>query len=510
LRDVDTLDPAAWDAFRAELVRAGFDPVPGTGVTQWEGPIAPAFAPFTDAQLMRLRLNAGWPFIPPSLFVQGFASEHVAASGEVCLWRGDDPSREWLTLDGIYNRIEGWCHKAREGFDPTDRALDAHRYFEVFLPELAVFDPDEFRPASGFVDAQMGTFSASSVKSRAVELRPGLVPGFPLRGHWYYRDRVALPPRTLEEFTALLGRGQHRNFERGLDRLRRQVDGAIHLAALMWPRYGELDFLILRFKVVGAKVTAAALQAAPNDRRTLLRRAGPDAPALQRSVVAVIGCGAVGSHLALMLGESGVGSIRLLDEALLRPGHVVRHVAGHGQVGEEKAAAVHAAIQTHAPWANTRITTQRPAAPSEIATILQDADLTVDAAGSAPVTEIVSRVAEREHRPLLSVALYRGGAIGRVRRQWPERDTPIHRRAERGPYPIIPPGEDDTDGLEVGCAAPVNNAMPASVAAVAALGVQLAVDALCGRWEYPEEVTDVYRAISVAPFDRVGRVPLGR
>lgn len=504
MHDVDTLDPAAWDALRAELVRTGFEPVPGTDVTEWEGPIAPAFARFTNAQVMRLRLKPGWPFIPPSLFVQGFAREHVDAKGEVCLWRGDDPSREWLTLDGIQSRIEAWCQKARDGFDPIDHALDAHRYFHSILSELAVFDPDGFRPASGFVDAQMDIFSGNPVASRVVELRPGHVAGFPLRGRWYYRSHVAVPPRTLEEFMALLGQAQQRNFERGLDRLRRHVDGAIHLAALIWPRYGELDFLILRFTLVNGAVASAALQAAPTDRRTVLRRAGLDAPALQRCTVAVFGCGAIGSHVALLLAESGMGSIYLIDEAPLRPGHVVRHVGGHDQVGGEKAAVVDAAIRAHAPWAGTRVIVRRPAAPSEITTILHEADLTVDAAGSAPLTEILSRVAEREHRALLSVALYRGGAIGRARRQWPERDMPIHRRAET--YPIIPPGDGDSGGLEVGCAAPVNNAMSASVAAVAALGVQLAVDALCGRWEYPEEVTDVYRAIDIAPFDRVGRL----
>jgi hypothetical protein len=136
--------------------------------------------------------------------------------------------------------------------------------------------------------------------------------------------------------------------------------------------------------------------------------------------------------------------------------------------------------------------------------------LIVDTAGSAPVTEILSRIAEREERPLLSVALYRGGALGRVRRQWPKRDTPIYRRAELPTYPVIPSGEDDTGGLEVGCAAPVNNAMPASVGAVAALGMLLTLDAVCGKWEYPEEVIDVYRAIDIAPFDRVGRLPAGR
>jgi molybdopterin/thiamine biosynthesis adenylyltransferase len=508
---VNTLDPSAWDSFRAELVRAVFEPVNGTDLTEWDGPIAPAFTSFTDALVMRLRLNAGWPFIPPSLFVQGFASEHVNAKGEVCLWRKDDPSREWLTLDGIYGRIEAWCRKAREGFDPPDHALDAHRYFQDILPVIAVFDPDGFRgTAPEFVDGATGVFSAKPVGPRIIEVRPGHAMGFPLRGHWYYLDHVALPPRTLGELTALLHTGQRRNFERGLDRLIRQVEGAVHLAALIWPRYGELDFLVLRFTVTDGTVGAAALEAAPTDLRTLLRRAGPDAPALQRLLVTVIGCGSVGSHLGLLLGESGVGSVRLIDEAVLRPGHIVRHVGRHDQVGEEKAAAVAAAIRAHAPWADTEVILRRPAEPSDISATMRDAHLTIDSAGSAPITEILSRVAERERRPLLSVALYRGGAIGRVRRQWPERDTPIYRRVELEAYPIIPGGEDDNGGLEVGCAAPVNSAMSASAAAVAALGVQLAVDALSARWEYPEEVIDVYRGIDIAPFDRVGRLPQGR
>jgi molybdopterin/thiamine biosynthesis adenylyltransferase len=455
---------------------------------------------------MRLRLEPGWPFIPPSLFVQGVASEHVAASGEVCLWRDDDPSREWLTLGGIYDRIRVWCREAREGFEPADQALDAHRYFGIALPELALFDPDEFRPAAGYVDGQMDSLSGNPVRAGAVELRPGHVAGFPLLGQWYYRQRVTVPPRTIEEFAALLARGQRRNFERGLDRLRRRVDGAIHLAALVWPRYGNLDFLVLQFNAANAEVTAGALEAAPTDRRTLLRRAGPDVAALQGYTLAVIGCGAVGSHLALLIAESGVRSIRLIDKARLRPGHVVRHVSGHGHVGEQKVVAVEAAIRAQAPWVDVRVDARQPVAPSEVAEILREADLTVDATGSAPVTEIISRVAERENRPALSVALYRGGAIGRVRRQWPGRDTAIHRRAELDAYPGIPAGENDTAGLEVGCAAPVNNAIPTSVVSVAALAVQVAIDALSARWTHRDEVIEVYRAIDVAPFGRVGRV----
>ena len=45
-----------------------------------------------------------------------------------------------------------------------------------------------------------------------------------------------------------------------------------------------------------------------------------------------------------------------------------------------------------------------------------------------------------------------------------------------------------------------------SVLGCAALIVQVAIDALTGRFEFNDEVTDVYRPIGAPPFDRVGRV----
>ena len=40
----------------------------------------------------------------------------------------------------------------------------------------------------------------------------------------------------------------------------------------------------------------------------------------------------------------------------------------------------------------------------------------------------------------------------------------------------------------------------------AALIAQVVIDALTRRFEFGDEVTDVYRPLAQAPFDRVGRV----
>ena len=49
-------------------------------------------------------------------------------------------------------------------------------------------------------------------------------------------------------------------------------------------------------------------------------------------------------------------------------------------------------------------------------------------------------------------------------------------------------------------------ASPRGVVACAALAAEVAIDALAGRLSLPDEITDIYRPLEEAPFDRVGRL----
>ena len=75
---------------------------------------------------------------------------------------------------------------------------------------------------------------------------------------------------------------------------------------------------------------------------------------------------------------------------------------------------------------------------------------------------------------------------------------------------MMPPGNGEAEfsSPETVCSAPVNNAPPASVVACASLTVQVAVDALTGRFAYDDEVIDVYLPLDEPPFDRIGRVSM--
>ena len=260
---------------------------------------------------------------------------------------------------------------------------------------------------------------------------------------------------------------------------------------------------------VGDKVEAAALVADPNDERTLRLRAGPDAEALKGRRAVLFGAGALGGHVAVTLAESGIDSLRIVDGDLLSPGNIVRHVAGRDQVGGPKALAVEAAIRNHAPWSKVE-SIAPPANPyglREIAQLVEDADVVIDASGNDAFVHPVARVAQGMGRPLVSGALLRGGFIGRVQRKAQDTDSSIFSRPESPDYPIIPPGDSKVDVAEpdLGCSAPVNNAPPASVLACASLIAQAIIDVLMERFEFEDEVIDVYRPLPETPFDRVGR-----
>ena len=132
----------------------------------------------------------------------------------------------------------------------------------------------------------------------------------------------------------------------------------------------------------------------------------------------------------------------------------------------------------------------------------------MDTTGSEALVYSLAVVADTVKKPLVSGALYRGGFIGRVQRQALDGDSPIHQRDDQSRYPDIPPGNETEEFAfpQLGCSAPINNAPPMAVLSCASVIVQVAVDVLTGRYEYPDEVIDVYRAIPDPPFNRLGRV----
>ena len=499
------------EEFISDLAAAGFEPVAISGAPRWRGPAHPAFGALTEATTMDVVIRPGWPFRPPVLLVDGLDTNHLTLDGFVCMWRDGDPSLEWTTVAGFFSRIERWCENAERGWEDDPLGYDAFLNFRKQLPNIATFNLSELNLGVGQWGECHGVVSGDP-------LRVDIVPGRQhsanqLRCLWFQVGELDTPPpRQFSEVFRLLSRNQRRGLERALEDRRRPepfvASGGVDLVLFCWERLGRTDLLTMACEGTAENMEAIALQPAPTDENSLILRAGPDALMLRNVRVTMFGAGALGGHVGVTLAESGLGHLDIVDYDVLLPGNVVRHVAGHDQVGKPKVQAVRQVVANHAPWTEVGEFLDSPITPGRIGELISNADIVVNTTGNDAFTGALAMVAGRLRKPLVSGALYRGGNIARVQRQVLDGDTQIHLREEGAQYPIIPVGDGQEDFAtpELGCSAPVNNAPPASVIACAALIAQVVIDALTDRFEFNDEVLDVYRSIDERPFDRVGRV----
>ena len=508
----DHYDIEGLQSFTEELAGVGFEPLVGSREMRWRGPVHPALSALTDATDMEVVIRPGWPFRPPDLFVKGINTNHSTLDDLVCLWRDGDRSFQWETYGGFCERIREWCENAEGGWMDDNLGRDAFLNFREKYSTVATFDLS----ALGIREEEWGDCHGSLHRA---PLRVDIAPGRGsaasghLRGLWCHAGTLEKPPpRNLPEVWPLLNGAQARGLERALGNRRRPaalgVSGGVDFILFCWDRRGKPDLLVLAFRGTGEDVEAFAIQPGPRDEDSLLLRAGPDAPVLRLRRVALFGAGALGGHVATTLAESGLGFLEVVDGDVLLPGNVVRHVAGHNHVGSGKPDAVKAVVADHAPWTEVGVFRESPLTPGEIRPRIVSADMVIDATGNQSFTDALAIVALSEGKPLVSGALYRGGFIGRVRRQALPDDTPIHMRMESARYPLIPRGSNGEEFAvpDLGCSAPVNNAPPASVLACASLMAEAGVDVLTGRYDFTDEEIHVFRPIAQPPFNHTGRL----
>jgi proteasome lid subunit RPN8/RPN11 len=513
-------EPDRLREFIAEIEGEGFKRI---GPREWEGPVRPSLADagHTDADSMTLIFQPSWPYLPPLLHVPGITSWH-ADQERLCIWRSDDNSQRWKTLQGLYDRIDEWVEHSQEGFADVENARNPEIYWHESATMFGLVDLDELlRGDRG--DGQHGEFHFTNAVSPSGRQGPfvtlDIVPGpftamTPLpngfqdhgtvRGRWFYRRSIAHPPRSLEELKSFLTEKQRKRLDKDLR------DRPLLMFMLLWHNQAGL---------VGTSLVATPPQAGertyhlvalrPKGTKALLLRAGPDAQLIQEKRIAIIGNGAIGSFVADLLARSGIKVQRPYDYDLLWPANLIRHAAPPGTpAGMPKTWTLKENLEQY-PWVQIEIPSGDGMVwtVDRIKTIVESNDLTIDATGHSGVAELVARVAHSSKKPFISVALFRGGSVARVRRQALEEDAPIVQRPHFGGYPEIPPLDEEAEyvGTETGCLAQVHNAPPTSVVHAAVLAVEVALDFMTGRNEQPDEVIEVVR-LGDPPFNRLGRL----
>lgn len=170
--------------------------------------------------------------------------------------------------------------------------------------------------------------------------------------------------------------------------------------------------------------------------RTLLQRAELESRAtyfqrdtssagLQKGCAALVGAGSVGSPVARLLAQSGIGELRIIDHDVLDAGNAIRWELGRDRAGWPKAHALHHHINLNWPFTkvhglNWRVGdanyASNPKEPELYEQLFRGVTCVVDATASTNTTNFLADMARHRGLPFVWMHATHGGWAGLVGR----------------------------------------------------------------------------------------------
>lgn len=144
--------------------------------------------------------------------------------------------------------------------------------------------------------------------------------------------------------------------------------------------------------------------------------------------VSLVGCGSLGSKVAVMLARVGVGQFLLIDDDLLLPDNYVRHDLDWRDAGTHKVDSVARRLQLVNPAVRCEKRKHRlggQEASGSIETLLEaiaKSDLIIDCTADASVFNYLSAAVAIGGKPLLWAEVFAGGIGGMIARSRPQID----------------------------------------------------------------------------------------
>lgn len=138
-----------------------------------------------------------------------------------------------------------------------------------------------------------------------------------------------------------------------------------------------------RYLSVNAKTEFATVSVL--NKKWLIERGGKGyLPEVSKSKISIIGCGALGSGIARMLTQAGIGSLNLIDPEQLEWGNIGRHLLGAEYVGKKKTDGLKSYLRKQLPGTTyiESYPTQWEQAFKKDSSILSGQDLIISTTGS--------------------------------------------------------------------------------------------------------------------------------
>ena len=128
---------------------------------------------------------------------------------------------------------------------------------------------------------------------------------------------------------------------------------------------------------------------------------------LQNAIVLLVGCGGLGSSIAVYLAASGIGKIHLVDFDTVDVSNLHRQVFySLEDVGKPKAEVLSAFIKKRAPFTEVSFT-NKPMNKNNVFELIENVDIIVDGTDSLPVKYLLNDACVIKKKPLVYGSLYK-------------------------------------------------------------------------------------------------------
>jgi adenylyltransferase/sulfurtransferase len=128
---------------------------------------------------------------------------------------------------------------------------------------------------------------------------------------------------------------------------------------------------------------------------------------LQNTSVLVVGCGGLGSPIAVYLASSGIGKLHLVDFDTVDITNLHRQVFySLDDVGKPKAAVLRTFIKQRAPFTEVSFT-NKPITKENVFELIENVDIVVDGTDSLPTKYLLNDACVIKNKPLVYGSLYK-------------------------------------------------------------------------------------------------------
>lgn len=457
--------------FEEGLIRAGYEEIDGG----WRGRVEHSLG----RTEVIVSLPHRFPFVPPQATPADIAdvpwSWHRERNGALCLVADDDhDDLWWREAPAFLEHVAAWFESCHDDWKDDRPDLDLDRYFRTANDDrLYVYgDLDAYR--GQFV--RFGTAPNNTMAMKGRGTRPAKVSKHLRDQFGYVADlgTVDVPPRNWEDLLARIDAPG--NIERKIrDRL-------VGLLVLTYQRGDHEGTTFLKVTPTSSGgIDVRRLRSGADTPLARSVRSGRHSVELGTRGVAVIGVGAIGSFVADMLIRAGVGRLTLVDDDVVMPGNLIRHLAGPEAVGLPKAEAVKDQLLRKYRLRDDQV----EAACHNVLTsdvvfqAIQNHDLVINATADFAVTAFLHAAAYAAGTHVLSAALQNDGDTIRI-------DVlPPVAGARPLPSSASPGSHKEPTYYEAGCGSPISPTPPHIAIETAAVTVRHAIGLLLDEPVHP-------------------------